>query len=624
MRIRCLPIICLLLVGVFLPRQVVAADAPQRPNILWITCEDISPDLGCYGAAGAITPNLDRLAADGVRYDNAFALAGVCAVSRSSLITGMYSSTLGSQGMRSRTRLPEHVKCFSELLRDAGYYCTNRSKTDYNFPVPPNAWDKSSGKAHWRDRKPDQPFFAVFNFTMTHESQIRCPEARYQQHLTRVPQRLRHDPAKTAVPPFHPDTPEVRRDWARYHDLITGMDLKVADVLKQLDDDGLAEQTIVFFYSDHGAGMPRCKKWSYDSGTRVPLIVRFPKAFSHLSADKPGTATDRLVSFVDFAPTVLSLVGLPIPEHTQGRAFLGRQATPPREYVYTIRDRMAERHDMVRGVRSKRYLYLRNYMPHLAFARHCSYTEEMPTTQVWQRLAAAGKLTGPPSLWFRSRKPLEELYDVQADPHQLRDLAADPRYQAVLEEMRAAHLNWAAETRDLGLLPEFDMLARSEGTTPLEMGRDAQRYPRGRIYEAAALTGAGKEKLPQLVKLLSDKDPAIRYWAAVGLGALGEDARPAKADLVAALKDDSPVVRLAATEALHRSQSGDDVLPSAIAALSHDSPWVRLRAATLIELLGDAARPALPAVKEALKKKSQFGYENRLLTRLAKELAAQR
>ena len=239
-------------------------------------------------------------------------------------------------------------------------------------------------------------------------------------------------------------------------------------------------------------------------------------------------------------------------------------------------------------------------------------------------MATEGKLTGPPSLWFRPRKPLEELYDVRTDPHQLRDLAADPKYRAVLEKMRAEHLRWAAETHDLGLLPEFDMLARSEGTTPLEMGRDLQRYPRQRIYEAAALTGAGKEHLPELVRLLADDDPAIRYWAAVGLGALGENARPAKADLAKMLGDDSPVVRLAAAEALHRSQADVDILPTAIAALAYESPWVRLRATLVIELLADADRPALPAVREALKKTSRFGYANRLLERLRVELAAQR
>ncbi len=620
MRKHALTIGWLLATAMVAPRLARPAEAPKRPNVLWITCEDISPDLGCYGAAGAVTPNLDRLAEAGIRYRRAFALAGVCAVSRSALITGMYSSSIGSHGMRFSTRLPGRIKCFPEYLRQVGYYCTNNVKTDYNFPVPKGAWDESSRKAHWRNRRPGQPFFAVFNFTTTHESQIRCPEKRYQQHMKRVPADLRHDPDKVAVPPFHPDTPEVRRDWARYHDLISAMDLQAGDVLEQLEEDGLAGETIVFFYSDHGAGMPRCKKWSYDCGTRVPLVIRFPEAFSHLAPGEPGSTADRLVSFVDFAPTVLSLVGVPIPKHMQGKAFLGAQAAEPRQHVFTIRDRMAERYDMVRGVRSQRYLYLRNYMPHVTYARFTSYTQEMPTTQVWERLAAEGKLSGPPSLWFRPAKPLEELYDTQNDPHQIHNLAGDPEHRSVLEEMRKAHLQWLSETHDLGFLPEHDMLARSEGSTPYEMGRDCSKYPQRRILQAATLLGTGKQSLPDLVRLLSEPDPAIRYWAAVGLGGLGPEAQPAEADLVEALEDPSPVVRLAAAEALCRSQAKVDVLPTAAAALEHQSPWIRLRAACVLELLGEKARPALPAITRALQKKSQFGYENRLLERLAENL----
>lgn len=597
-----------------------AAEQPARPNILWITCEDISPDLGCYGVEGAVTPNLDRLAAHGVRYSRAFALAGVCAVSRSCLFTGMYSSSLGSQGMRFRTRLPDHVLGYSEYLRRAGYYTTNNVKTDYNFAVPREAWDDCSRKAHWRGRKPGQPFMAVFNLTMTHESQIRCPPQRYKAHMARVPESLRHDPARVRVPPFHPDVAESRRNWATYHDLITGMDLQVADILKQLDEDGLADDTIVFFYSDHGAGMPRCKKWSYDSGTRVPLIVRFPKNFRRLAPSGPGTVSDRLVSFVDFAPSVLSLAGVEIPEHMQGEAFLGPQATKPRKYVYTIRDRMAERHEMVRGVRSHRYLYLRNYMPHLSRARFTTYTQQMPTTQAWQRLAAEGKLEGPAALFFEPRKPLEELYDCEADPDNLHNLAEDAQFEAVLREHRSAQVAWLRETRDLGFLPECDMLERSQGSTPREMGCDDARYPLEDIFAAASLVGRGQGALPQLLENMNHEDPAVRFWAVLGVAALGDDAGPAAEKLVDVLSDDSsPVVRLAAAEGLLRIGAEADVTPTALEGLKHESPWVRVRAGVVLDLMGERGRAALPAVREALKRKSQFGYENRLLGRLVSQ-----
>jgi len=613
--------VALLFVTLMPAGSIHAAEPPSRPNLLWITCEDISPDLGCYGVEGAITPNLDRLAAEGVRYTHAFALAGVCAVSRSCLLTGMYSSSLGSQGMRSWTVLPEHIKGYPEYLRRAGYYTTNNVKTDYNFAVPPEAWDECSRKAHWRNREPGQPFMAVFNFTMTHESQIRCSQKRYEAHMRRVPKELRHDPAEVRVPPFHPDVPESRRDWARYHDLITGMDLQVADILGQLDEDGLADDTIVFFYSDHGAGMPRCKKWSYDSGTRVPLIIRFPKKFQHLAPSEPGTVSDRLVNFVDFAPSVLSLAGIDVPEHIQGRAFLGPQDTKPREYVYTIRDRMAERHEMVRGVRSKQYLYLRNYLPHLSRARFCTYTQQMPTTQVWERMAAEGKLEGPPTLFFEPTKPLEELYDCDADPHNIRNLAGDPKYEAVLREHRSAHIDWLHKTRDLGFLPEYEMLERVEGGTPFEMGRDAAKYPLEKVFAAASLVGSGTDAASQILANLGENDPAVRFWAVLGLTALGDDARPSAERLADTMnKDSSPVVRLIAAEGLLRIGTDADVMPVALEGLKHESPWIRLRAATVLDLMDEAARPAVPTMREALKKKSRFGYENRLLGRLVKEL----
>ena len=278
-----------------------AEDVPdRRPNILWITCEDISPNLGCYGDNYAVTPNLDRLAAQGVRYTAAFAPIGVCAPSRSTLITGIFAPALGSHHMRCQATLPADVKCFPQYLRQAGYYCTNNVKTDYNFSHDKATWDESSAKAHWRKRGKDQPFFAVFNFVTSHESQIRMAEAAYQKRTADFTPQERHDPARAPIPPYHPDTPEVRKDWARYADMITYMDKQAGDVLGALVADGLEEETIVFYFSDHGAGMPRSKRWLYDSSTRVPLIVRFPRRYAALAPGGPGTTTDRLVSFVDF------------------------------------------------------------------------------------------------------------------------------------------------------------------------------------------------------------------------------------------------------------------------------------------------------------------------------------
>ncbi|MHC4442044.1 MAG: sulfatase-like hydrolase/transferase [Planctomycetota bacterium] len=586
--------------------------AGQPPNILWITCEDISPDLGCYGDRDAVTPNLDRFAAQGTLYKHAFAVTGVCATNRTCLITGVYSTSLGSHNMRSQTRLPDQIKCFTEYLRQAGYYCTNNVKTDYNFPVPKNAWDESSRKAHWRNRKPGQRFFSVFNFTTTHESQIRCEQDRYEKHMKDIPKELRHHPDKIKIPPFHPDVPEVRRDWARYHDLITAMDRQVAEILVQLKDDGLDGDTIVFFFSDHGAGMPRCKKWIYDEGTHVPLIVRFPAKYAPLAPSRPGGGrSERLVSFVDFAPTVLSLAGLKIPKYMQGQAFLGPKRADPRKYVYATNDRMAERYDVVRTVRNKRYLYMRNYMPHLTYAQHISYTYQMPTYQIWHRLNVEGKLNEAQRKWFSPTKPLEELYDTWKDPYQINNLAGMPRYEKVLLLMRPALAKWLTRTRDLGFLPEYEILTRSKGITPYQLANDKNRYPHQQIMAAADLVGREGVELSKLTELLADNDAAVRYWAAVALGALGSKAISAAGPLLNALKDSSPNVKIAAAEALCRIGGETNVMPVLIEGVEHQNEWIRLRAANVLHYLGDKARPALPYIKEANKKKQAFQYSNR-------------
>jgi uncharacterized sulfatase len=428
------------------------AEAAERPNILWISLEDTSPDLGCYGDRYAVTPNIDRLAAEGCRYTHAFTHAGVCAPSRSGIITGMYPTSIGTHFMRCKGVPPPHVRCFTEYLRAAGYYCTNDSKTDYNFDAPLTAWDDNRGGAHWRNRpSKETSFFAVINLTTTHESQVRLPEAQLEGRRKTLTADELHDPAQAPLPPYYPDTPVVRRDMANYYDNLTFTDKRVGRILKELDDDGLTESTIVFFWGDHGRGLPRHKRWIYDSGIRVPLVIRWPGTL------QPGSVSDELVAFVDFAPTLLSLAGVEIPPHLQGQAFLGPKKAPPREYVYAARDRMDETLDIIRAVRDKRYKYIRNYRPDLPYAQHIAYMDEMPTLKEWRRLAAAGKLEGPQAIFFQPTKPVEELYDTEADPHEIQNLASDPKHAEVLARLRAAHEQWRVDTQDLGLIPEADL-----------------------------------------------------------------------------------------------------------------------------------------------------------------------
>jgi uncharacterized sulfatase len=451
--------------------QSLGNGSASRPNFLWISTEDINPDLGCYGDPYAVTPNIDRLATQGVRYNNVFSHSGVCAPTRSGIITGMYPTTLGTHHMRCQGVPPHYVKCFPEYLRAAGYYCTNNVKTDYQFEPPFTAWDECNNKAHWRNRPKDRPFFAVFNFTLTHESQIRNRTPQMLKRLGSLGPGERHDPAKAQLPPYYPDTPEVRRDWAQYYDLITLMDRQVQDMLNQLGADGLAEDTIVWFWGDNGRGLPRGKRWLYDSGTRIPLIVRVPEKWRKLvlpskpDAVQPGTVNDDLIAFLDFAPTMLSLAGIDIPKHIQGRAFLGRQKAPPREYVFGARDRMDEAYDLIRYVRDKRFKYLRNYLWHLTRGQDIDYMNQMPTMQEMRRLNAEGKLQGPQKQYFDPTKPVEELYDIVADPHEVNNLASDPQHKDVLDRMRKVHNEWYRDTLDIGLLPEpmFDELKRPGG-----------------------------------------------------------------------------------------------------------------------------------------------------------------
>ncbi|MEE8452216.1 MAG: sulfatase-like hydrolase/transferase [Thermoguttaceae bacterium] len=602
---RC-PASLLIAIAIVLSAAVAeASEANPRPNILWITCEDISPHLGCYGDSYAKTPTLDRLARQGVRYSHAFATASVCTPVRSGLITGMYASSLGTQHLRGPARLPKQIRCFTEYLRESGYYCSNNVKEDYNFATPPAAWDESSGKAHWRGRKPGQPFFSIFNFTTTHQSQVRLPPAQFAQRTARLSPDERHDPADAPLPPYYPDTPIVRRDVAHLYDLITAMDKQVADLLGQLEEDGLADSTIVFFYSDHGTGMPRHKRWLYDSGTRVPLMIRFPATMQRLAPDKPGTTVGRLVSFLDFAPTVLRLAGLEIPETMQGEPFLVDRTAKPRDYVFAIRDRVDEVYEMSRTVRDERYRYIRNFVPHRARMQHSDYSERTPTRQEFRRLAAAGQLQGPPKDFMSPTKSPEELYDTVNDPHEIHNLADSAEHRKILSRMRDALHDWMIRTRDTGLLPEAHMHALSADRSPYEMAQDPGAFPVARILEVAELVGrdsTGKEPTPldRLTAGLTDTEPAVRYWAAIGLRSLGSRAKPASARLIDTLDDETPDVRIAAAEALCMTGSEEEGLSVLAEELRHDDSCVRLQAAMTLAAIGKRAQGIAEQIRKAL------------------------
>jgi len=604
-------------------RAATAADGPAKPNILWITVEDIGAHHGCYGDAYAVTPTIDRLAAQGVRYTHCFTHVGVCAPSRSGLITGMYPPSIGSQHMRSTTQLPPHVKCYSEHLRDAGYYCTNNSKTDYNFAVPKNAWDESSPKAHYKNRPADKPFFAIFNLTITHESQIRAPEAAYQRNIKRLKPNEFHDPAKAPVPPYHPDTPVVRKDWARYYDNITAMDYQVADLLAELEEAGLADDTIVFYYSDHGAGMPRGKRWLYDSSLHVPLIVRYPTAWQ-TDATRAGTTNDELVAFVDLGPTALSLAGVSTPKNMQGQAFLGEhKAAEPRSYVYGCRDRMDERVDMIRAVRDKQFKYIRNYMWWQPYAQNINYMNEMPTMQEWRRLSAEGQLNAAQSLFMAPQKPPEELYDCNADPHEVNNLAGDPHYADVLKRLRAAHEKWSDDVRDLGFLPETSLQSflktGANWRENADMRNAVERIRalwRIQFDPSWAARHDARSIIQDALAVRASRDlglgvTAYRIRAAELLGNVYADVPMAEDTMLYALRGSELPVRIAAASSLVRMRRGESaetdastlnaVRPIYVEGLQSENPYIRHAAVLAVDDLGAQATEFADDIRAMLK-----------------------
>ena len=540
---------------------VVSAGAAEQPNILWLTAEDIGPHLGCYGDPLAVTPNLDALAADGIRFPTCWSNYPVCAPARTTIITGLVAASTGSGHMRCLVSIPEPLRLFPEYLREAGYYCTNNHKEDYNVRAHRPTWDESSKRAHWKHRPAGAPFFAVFNQAATHESQIRS-----RPHVPIT------DPKAISVPPYHPDCRESRQDWAQYYDNIRKLDSWVGRQIEELKAADLYDRTIIVFFGDHGSGMPRHKRYAGNSGMHVPLIVRVPQRFrEHLPKDYAGTGVcERLVSFVDLAPTMLSIANIAAPESFQGSAFLGvRQSTPP-DYLYGFRDRMDERPDFSRSMRDSRYLYIRNYLPFLPHGQFLAYQDQTPTTSVWRKLYERGELNPIQTAFWEPKAP-EELYDLQEDPHETKNLAGDASQRAVLERFRKAHLTATLRFRDTGFLPEGELVALDPETTRWEYAQHEQTYPLKRIYEFADQAVRRATPIQTLLSEADEGDPVIRYWLAVGYLVRGATAVvSAPEPLVKLLDDPSPSVRIVAAEAAARYGPAG-MRDRALAQLLHDA-----------------------------------------------------
>jgi len=563
----------------------------QLPNILWITTEDNSPFLGCYGDSFATSPNLDRLASEGFLYTHAYANAPVSAPTRNTLLTGIYACSGGHQHMRSRYSKSDMIRCYPEFLRQAGYYCTNNPKEDYNInqEQTKGIWDESSQTAHYKNRKARQPFFAVFNSNITHEGNL---------HTSVPTEELRHDPQKVTLPPYHPDTEEMRHDWAQFYDHIEEMDAWVGTILKELEESGEAENTIVMYYGDHGGIIGRSKRYTYESGTRIPFIVRIPEKYKHLyPAKKTGTIVDRLVSFVDFAPTLLSVIGTQIPDWMQGHAFLGKQKTADPEYVFMFRGRMDERYDMTRALRDTKYRYIRNYMPHRIYGQHINYLWQAPSMPSWERAYLAGQCNAIQSI-FWNPKPAEELYDTENDPWEVRNLAADPAYRETLERMRTAHNALLSDILDTGFIPEGEFNLRAKDI-PLYNYMRSAKLPYAQILETANLASDGDpQNLEQLTGWLQSDESILRYWAATGLLILKDHAKSAMPQLTKALDDPSPDVAIVAAEALYHLGEKEISINVLLKALEHPDIFVRTHALNALECIGEKTPKVIKAITD--------------------------
>lgn len=454
------------------------AQVKTPPNIVWIVCEDISPTLSMYGDSTAKTPNLDALASQAIVYSNAFATTGVCGPSRSAIITGMLPTSIGTQHFRTgndvmswgkRTYqekaskgegdtkndvldvqhknvreysavIPENIKCFTEYLRAAGYYCTNNQKTDYQFAAPLSAWDENDPKAHWRNAPKGKPFFSVFNIGDTHESRLWLNN--------NLP--LTVDPAKVPVPPYLVDNPIARKDIARHYSNIEVMDQKVGEIIDQLKKDGLYESTILFFYSDHGGPLPHQKREVYEYGLRAPLMIK-------LAGNATKQVTNRLVSYTDLGPTVLSLANIQPPKDIDGMAFLGKYEAAPRKYVFGTSDRFDEFTDRIRTVRNENFLYVKNYHPEWTKYKDVNYRKKVPMMNDMLALRDQNKLNAIQMSWFQTKEK-EELYAVKKDPNSLVNLANDPAYSKELQELRTQCQMQFEHKKDYGTIPESDLI----------------------------------------------------------------------------------------------------------------------------------------------------------------------
>jgi arylsulfatase A-like enzyme len=598
-------------------QRLTAKSRTPRPNILWVTLEDTSFFLGCYGDKFAHTPNIDRLAEEGARYTSAWATGSVCSPARSALITGMYVGQLGAGHHRSSVNIPDYVKGFPAYLRQAGYYCSNNSKTDYNFKnarqLTKEAWNESSGKAAWEKRAPGQPFFSVYNFIDSHQS--RTSVNSYDLFKKNIQSQLSPDeiadPAKVILPPFYNDTPDMRRAFARMYDCLTAVDKQVGKLLKKLDDQGLADDTIVFFFGDHGQGMPRFKSTPLGLGYKVPLIIRVPEKFERLANLKSGETYDSIVSFVDFGPTVLSLCGVDVPKHMAGVPFLGPQKGKPKKFFYGSLDYSGETEGLSRTVSDGRYLYVHNYMPHLSYVQPFLYFDHAEIVTFMKQYKKAGTLTESAAEYMADKRPPEVLYDLEKDPWEINNLVDDPKYRKILNRLRKWNREKILSLRDAHFMHPWEMKTRAPDQTVCQIRYDPALYPLKKILSTAELTGMGESVLKKQLSLLNDSEPLVRYWAVIGLASQNRQSGIVQQALLNLLDDQVPYVRYEAAMLCYKHSKNSKAKEVLLTGLNEEHPWLVYHAIRKIQLLGNDAADFVEAIKELKQRFQKIRYRGR-------------
>ena len=581
----------------------VNAQTPTKlPNILWLTCEDMGPHLGCFGDKDSETPALDALALAGVKYTNACCVAGVCAPSRAGIITAMYPSSIGASHMRVRDSTPQEdfLHGFPFYLREAGYYCSNNSKTDYQLAVSETEpWDESGNEAHWNKRPNGKNFFAVFNYFETHESRYQLPPSRVREIAS--------------YPPYYPDTERAKGLWTEYYNKIKGMDAWAKERIDELKKVGLYEETIIVFFSDHGVGLPRAKRWVYNAGIQVPMIIRIPEKFRVAKQGIPNSTSTDLVSMIDMGPTTLNLAGVPIPSHFQGIPFLGENLPPKRTHLFAARDRIDNRYDFVRSVRDQRFIYIKNFTPWKPYAQHIEYCEKGAMMQEIRIAHDKGTLSEAGELFMAAHRPEEEFYDLQTDPHEINNLASSPEHSSRIIDMRKRLEGWMTEIRDVGCVPEWIMIsrARTDGSIWRSMRR-GRSNPLNRYLPVVNLLSEGDEALDELGILLDDPDPVVRYWAAIGVGNIWDDNASYETRLSEMLSDPEEYVRQASARALcFMGKNVSSALDILGAALKADEMPVALHAGNIVDDLGSIAKPLESTIRSLLEAHEYIGQINR-------------